>query len=154
MDKKIKEIAKEVYTIGHKIGNCKGCPFENLEECNFVHCSGSATLESVTAQIEREYTKHKNFLKIIENYEIPVPVLDEIEKKYLTNVLRPFARKCDEIKIKKILSCSGDKEYLHVSFVGIGCGDCLDFPYFSKNTMYKNMELGKYYTLEELDLKF
>lgn len=155
MDKKIKEIAKEVYTIGHKTGNCKGCPFENLIECDFVRCSGdSATVEKIATQIEKEYTKHKKIIETIENYEIPVPILDEIEKKYLTNVLRPYARKYDTIEIKKILSFDGIQEYLHVSFIGVNGKDCLEFPYFSKNTMYKNMKIGKWYTVDELDLKF
>ena len=40
------------------------------------------------------------------------------------------------------------KEYISISFPDENIG----FPYFKKGTMYKGMELGKRYTLEELEL--
>ena len=152
MEKKIKEIAKEVYTIGHKLGGCKGCPFENFEDCNFIRCSGSATVESITAQIKKEYAKYKMFIETIENYEFPV--LDEIEKEYLTNILKPFVRKEYSIEVKKELSYTIEEAYLCISLIKFGCEEVIEFPYFSKNSMYKNMEADKWYTLDELGLKF
>lgn len=86
------------------------------------------------------------------------PVLDEVEKKYLSYVLRPFR---DRIRYVVKLHTLGDErddlyslkngEYLSITY-----GDCYyDFftlPPFPKDSMYKNMETGKEYSLKELGL--
>lgn len=63
--------------------------------------------------------------------ECKEPVLDDAERKYLSEVIRPFRE-----KIK-------DKD---------GFRDSLNLPDFENDTMYKGMEINKAYTLEELGL--
>lgn len=76
------------------------------------------------------------------------PILDDAERKYLADVIRPFRKKVEYIaKFKS--ACSENKRYIHIGFYE---GDGLTFPYFKENSMYKGMELNKSYTLQELGL--
>lgn len=84
-------------------------------------------------------------IKLVVEYEDEI--LDEIEKKYLENLLRPF--KNEPVTIKK-LQDGRDLEYL---LIEIGWYDNeLTFPSFGKDTMYKGMEVGYEYDIEELKL--
>ena len=74
-------------------------------------------------------------------------VLDETEKKYLTDVIRPFRKRIQFIQKKK--------EITEINpYIRIVCedNDKLVFPYITDNSMYKGMESNRKYTLEELGL--
>lgn len=74
-------------------------------------------------------------------------VLDETEKKYLTDVIRPFRKRIQFIQKKK--------EITEINpYIRIVCedNDKLVFPYITDNSMYKGMETNKKYTLKELGL--
>ena len=77
-----------------------------------------------------------------------VPVLDDVEKEYLGNIVKPF-REYD-LSIRKYDESTIGKEWIVIS------GHNLDFkatfPMFPKGKMYKGMEVNKRYTLEELGL--
>lgn len=78
-------------------------------------------------------------------FEREEEILDEAEKKYLANVIRPF-----KDKIKGIVKISNfDNEYILIEVKDDGN---IVFPYFKKGTMYKRMRPKKEYTLEELKL--
>lgn len=78
-------------------------------------------------------------------YESKPEILDEVEKRYLSNVIRPFRDKV--MNIKK--STNGKREYITVNMVNdLG----ISFPGFEIGKMYKGMERGELYTLEELRL--
>lgn len=80
-------------------------------------------------------------------YEYKPEILDEVEKRYLRGVIRPFR---DKVKyIKKYFSRTAGKEYLQVK---IEEDRPMNLPYFELNTMYKGMEQNKGYSLEELGL--
>ena len=79
--------------------------------------------------------------------EYKEPILDEVEKRYLRGVIRPFR---DKVKsITKFADTRCTEEYIYMVVEG-PADACL--PRFDGNTMYKGMELGKEYTLEELGL--
>lgn len=81
--------------------------------------------------------------------EAKEPILDEVERKYLLNVLRPFRKNACTVCKKYVQSCSGlSYEYLVVKLSNERWG----FPKFVEGTMYKGMELDKEYSLEELGL--
>ena len=80
-------------------------------------------------------------------YESKVEILDETEKRYLRGVIRPFRSKV--LQIAKKYDHFTELEYIRII---IKDDVSLEFPSFSKNTMYKSMELDKKYTLEELGL--
>lgn len=74
-------------------------------------------------------------------------ILDEIEKRYLTEVIRPFRRRIQFIQKRK--------EITEINpYIRIVCedNDKLVFPYITDNSMYKGMEVNKKYTLKELGL--
>lgn len=76
-------------------------------------------------------------------------VLDKIEKKYLENLLRPFRNKVKTIT-KFVHMYTSIAEYLTIEMKnGL---DTFSLPDFKENTMYKGMEQGKCYTLQELGL--
>lgn len=78
---------------------------------------------------------------VIEEKEI----LDETEKRYLENVIRPFKDKV--LYIEKFGLSS--KEFINID---IKDDAYISLPNFPKNTMYNGMKIGKKYTLEELRL--
>lgn len=73
-------------------------------------------------------------------------ILDEVEKKYLANVIKPFRH-----KIKSIMKRS---EYGSLCYIKICIknDDAACFPCFKENSMYKGMEPNREYTLKELGL--
>lgn len=73
-------------------------------------------------------------------------ILDEIEKRYLTRVIKPFRH-----KIKGIMKRS---EYGSLCYIKICLknGDAAYLPCFKENSMYKGMELNREYSLKELGL--
>ena len=72
-------------------------------------------------------------------------ILNESERQYLSAVIRPFR---DQVRsVTKNPKMNGKGEYIVID-IGIQ----MFFPDFKSNTMYKGMDLGKEYTLEELGL--
>lgn len=83
------------------------------------------------------------------NSEYKEPILTKEEKAYLSAVIMPFRKKVKHI-VKIKLCSSPEEQFIRIV---IGNLDFINFPSFNKNTgMYKGMELGKEYTLEELGL--
>lgn len=81
--------------------------------------------------------------KILEGY-YKIEVLDEVEWRYLKQVITPFRKNI--VSISKVNL--GREEYLKVKLKN----DKMCFPNFPAGTMYKGMIADKYYTLEELGL--
>lgn len=81
------------------------------------------------------------------NVELVEEILDEAERKYLADVIRPFRD-----KVKYIYKGQGlpgeNKEFINITLKE----DTLDLPYFAARSMYKGMQIGRNYTLEELGL--
>ena len=75
-------------------------------------------------------------------------ILDEAEKKYLSNVIRPWRDRV--INIEKHWSSEG--EFLRIKVNEKTKRHYMLFPCFDEGTMYKGMELDKIYTLDELGL--
>lgn len=83
--------------------------------------------------------------------EYKEPVLDEVERKYLSEVIRPFRKKITHIS--KVIHSGFDKQYISITIKDeYGFRDSLNLPDFDNDTMYKGMEINKAYTLEELGL--
>ena len=76
--------------------------------------------------------------------EYKPPVLDDVEKAYLSAVIKPFRGKVGHVKK---IDC-GKKEFLKIYLED----DNIPFPFFTKGTMYKGMEKDRDYTLKELGL--
>ena len=92
---------------------------------------------------------HKDaFDKVNFNYSIEAkkPILDDVEKRYLGAVIKPFRNRVKHIVKYPVPSDS--KEYIFIELDN----DTSLLPNFKENTMYKGMKVGKGYTLEELGL--
>lgn len=82
--------------------------------------------------------------------KIQKPILDDIEKEYLNNIIKPW-RDCVNCIFK---SKASNFEYIIIAY----CDKLSEIEYdmylptFEVGTMYKGMELGKKYTLKELGL--
>lgn len=88
--------------------------------------------------------KERLFKWLTEEYK--EPILNDAEKKYLSAVIKPFRKKVmDVAKIQY----RGERQSIRIR---VSYGNCAVLPFFKNNTMYKGMEVGKYYTPEELGL--
>lgn len=74
-------------------------------------------------------------------------ILDEAERKYLSDVIRPFRNKIDTIS--KFTTWDGSSQYIYISMKD---NHIATLPVFPKGTMYKGMEGGKHYSLKKLGL--
>ena len=79
--------------------------------------------------------------------KLPRPILTDEEKEYLSYVIKPFRE--DVLKISKFKS----KVLNNKEVIGFETPNgFMIFPPFEKDKMYKNMELNKAYTLDDLGL--
>lgn len=82
-------------------------------------------------------------------YKREEPILDEVERRYLSAVIKPFRNKIKSIHKGRY---GRHFEYEFIMIITIDKEENICFPNFKKGTMYKGMEIGKNYTLEELGL--
>ncbi len=92
----------------------------------------------------QHYAVLNNYVEIIED------ILDTKEKEYLSNVIRPFRDRVEYIKKNTLLN--GKKEAIIINYTDNCYPNEIYFPSFEKGTMYKNMELNKEYTPDELGI--
>ena len=141
--KKIRDITAEEFEIWKNYNcktydlHCTGCPFR-ASECGFVGLR--------FPWYESKEMFSDKFLD--QEIDITVPdILDDVEKRYLSAVIRPFRKRVDSImKISDPLGY--EKEYIFIKLDE----DSFSLPYFKTGTMYQGMELERAYTLEELGL--
>lgn len=77
--------------------------------------------------------------------EYKEPILTEEERKYLKGVIRPFRN--------KVLNIQKKSNYLEWISIVMTDHEIIKLPFFDKSSgMYKGMQLGIEYTLEELGL--
>lgn len=78
------------------------------------------------------------------------PILDNVEKIYLSGIIRPF--KDQVIAIAKRSANYG--EFIDIMIDEGDIGDCgnIYLPYFKPNSMYKGMKVNREYTLDQLGL--
>ena len=78
-------------------------------------------------------------------------VLDAAEKRYLSNIIKPFRKHI--ITIRKIQNYKYEfiEIVIYSTVEGVSC-EVISFPHFNKGKMYKGIEINKEYTLKELGL--
>lgn len=79
--------------------------------------------------------------------EYKEPVLDDVEKEYLSAAIRPFRKMI--AYIVKAQDFDDGKQCIRIILQN---GDGMHFPYLDDDEMYKGMEVNKDYSLEELGL--
>ena len=79
------------------------------------------------------------------------PVLDEKERNYLSEVIRPFRKSA--IGVCKHFFAEDNKQFISISVRNdSGFSEYINLPNFNSDTMYKGMKAEKWYTLQELGL--
>lgn len=148
MKKKLKYLTPEEFYNWEKENcnhtECNACPFKSAN-CNLYD--------------EDSWINHKELFSdefLNQELEINTPdILDRKEKEYLRNVIKPFRN-----RVKSIAKQNDTDSYEYIS-IGVsypinkrnGCDtDYIWLPSFERGVMYKNMEVEKKYTLEELGL--
>ena len=93
----------------------------------------------------------KDFVDFL-NLPVEEKILDEDEKRYLKNIVRPFRNSVTSIRKRQF-----DDKYEYIVIIHQetdGTERKIYFPNFKKDTMYKGMLLDKDYTLKELGITF
>ena len=126
--------------------------------CCFDSSSGDIIIslynKILVRRVRRGYISFNDFLKRwLDKEHEEESILSNAEKKYLSAVIKPFR---DQVRsITKNPKTNGKGEYIVID-IGFQMENrhkfFMFFPDFKSNTMYKGMELGKEYTLEELGL--
>ena len=107
-------------------------------------------LNRIGSDTDKDIVKVERPVKYETVFERKEEILDKAEKRYLSNVIRPFRDKVESIQ--KLETSEKRKEYL---FILLNCEEneeVITLPYFKANTMYKGMNTNKEYSLEELGL--
>lgn len=130
----------------------------NLSHLHIVERPGKTRLDYCFKYVEIEYGGRiikeyrcldvegsKKFFEWLEE-EYKPPILDDVEKAYLSAIIKPF-RKDVECIVKYMFS--EEKEFLAICLHN---GEEMILPNFIRRTMYKGMKLRKAYTLKELGL--
>ena len=83
------------------------------------------------------------------NQDYKEKILDDVEREYLSAVIKPFRNKVKYIvKISRIINPI--EQYIEIVLFD---SSVMKFPYFNTNTgMYKGMEADRLYSLEELGI--
>lgn len=109
-------------------------------KCSKMLCNGCERKSSIDCCSEKKLFEWANS-------EYKESILDEVEKRYLRGVIRPFR---NEVKsIFKLLLFSEQSEHIAIQMQN---DSGIFLPCFEKGKLYQGMELGKAYTIEELEL--
>ena len=82
--------------------------------------------------------------------EYKEPVLDEVEKAYLSAVIKPYKNRV--ISITKVKDAYETKRFIRIVIKGNDGREEICLPWFKGNTMYNGMKVDKQCTLQELGL--
>lgn len=104
------------------------------------------TIYERTYLADNDNKKIEGFFNWLEQ-EYKPPILDDVEKAYLSAVIKPFRERIKYIRKINHSSVNND-QFLCIVLVNDRCG----LPNFKKGTMYKGMEEDRDYTLKELGL--
>lgn len=108
------------------------CKKESRAFCEGLNCTGC----------------RERFIKwLLEEYK--EPILDDVEKEYLSAVIKPFRKKVSYIsKLEK--AYPETDQFIKITLIN---GEYICLPYFTrKSRMYIGMEKWRHYTLQELGL--
>lgn len=79
--------------------------------------------------------------------KLPKPILNDVERKYLTGIIRPF-----KDKVESIYKYRGNYNSVESIIICVRNENSIMLPNFKTGTMYQNMEPQRKYSLEELEL--
>lgn len=137
MIKKIRDLTKSEF-LSWRANNCRNC----------ANCIFRGTGCSEESSFLENMEKYSN---IFLNQEINVePLLTESEKSWLKSFLEPFKDTIIYIRKSHFSIKEKDKQVLTIFYDAFSTTT----PYFKINTMFKNLEVGISYTLEDLEVYY
>lgn len=136
------------FKIGDKVVNIINGKKGIIISVNYSRDDVNKTIGKFTLKYGVKYEDNMESLNSIVEIEKLPDILDEKEKEYLRNVIKPFKR--DIVYIIKRKNLLSDIKYLEIN---LKLDDCLIFPNLKDDTMYKGMEGNKKYNLKDLDLQ-
>lgn len=116
---------------------------DNTDVCSINRLLLKKNIKGFCSGHSCEGCKERAIKWLLEEYE--EPVLDEVERKYLSDVIKPFGHRVSYIVKRK----NGGGYYITIILNNF---DVMNLPYFTRNTMYKGMTVGRQYKLKELGL--
>ena len=124
----------------------KGIVLKHLSHCDIEtdirKQEGKAAIDCPHTSCEE--CQEKFFKWLLEEYK--EPILDDAERKYLSDVIRPFRK--EVATISKFNAFDG-RQYIYIEMKDRRGSN---LPTFPKDTMYKGMIEGMHYSLKELGL--
>lgn len=118
----------------------------DVDQDDDINCYGS-TNSNYYVSFKNNDSLYFYFFTVHDLEEVK-DILDSEEREYLSNIIKPFRDNVTDIE-KFENYRDRQKEYITIY---IKNDFAINLPNFKKNTMYKNMEINKAYTLEELGL--
>ena len=91
------------------------------------------------------------FIKWLDAEHEEKPVLDDAEKQYLSAVIKPFRKYVISLRLQDVGVTSNQRVTVFYNDYVFGRSS-FALPTFKQGTMYKGMEVGRRYTLDELGL--
>lgn len=139
-ENKMKEVAELLGVEMHKPFNIKGYEYNPCKLTNDKIINNHGYM--ITSRL---------FQLLTGELEIESPILDDIEKRYLESIFRPFKNRV--MYVEKIFRFGYEQIRYRVSLPVEEYGNELcELPSFDKGIMYKGMEYDKKYSIEELGL--
>ena len=92
------------------------------------------------------YSNNEKDWFTVHDLELVKEVLNEKEKEYLGNIIKPFKNKVTYIQ-------KDGNRYREFIKIGIENDADINLPYFEEGKMYKGMNIRRAYTLSELGLE-
>ena len=114
---------------------------------------GSNSLKGIYYGNKNIYTDKIDFKDLFNKEEEKMQVLDDVEKKYISNIIapKPIYNSVKFIIKERSLFSPLDKERIEIIYKdGSSLHTCL--PDFATGTMYRGMEIDRRYTLKALGL--
>lgn len=140
------EITKFYFDKGEDV-NMNKTMFEEVKDRDVVLGSGNG-------ESQKYFRTVKDFVDFL-SLPVEEEKLDNVEKRYIKDFVRPF--RDDIIYIKKIpIYTYTQREQIQIGYKCVYNDSIttISLPPFPKNSMYKGMKLNEEYTLEELGIKF
>lgn len=118
------------------------------DESDITCCVRNACLGEESCMDDCSECKKQAMQWLLSEYK--EPVLDEVEKAYLSAVIKPYKNRV--ISITKVKDAYETKRFIRIVIKGNYGREEICLPWFKGNTKYKGMKDFKGYTLEELGL--
>lgn len=118
-------------------------------------CINSGSLKNdlkILNQIKKEL-EEKDIMNYAKLKCETAPVLDEVEIRYLKNIIRPFKNKIDFVILVKNTMFLEQKKNVRIR-VHLKDHDFITLPFFKEGDMYKAMEPNVKYTLKDLGITY